>query len=713
MPKVRSKPITGGHWLRQRELGNNFPPGYGDRFHKTLYSSIQPVTSWDSKETLGTAMHGGVFNLEYSPDGSILVAACEKRSILMFDPLSRRLIHAIDDAHGDCVNCVRFLDQRMFATCSDDRTVALWDARNLKQKIRILEGHSNWVKNIEYSPSDALLLTSGFDGAIYTWDINTHTENDTENGTENNCKYKRVFHTNGLMRTRLTPDATKMLICTTSGYLIIIHDLKLSTLSDDLAGFKPNMYRLMQLSQTTIPVAANFTNLFSQTRKHNRVEFLTDFPTGDDAEVISSLQVHPQGWCALSRNVSTGEKSEWTCIHDIQERGGLNSFELSKEDDSNLSQLNNEESDDLNLISHANPSRSGTTSSFVIGNSNRSRIVHRMSYPRASQFVSSNELSQPVRPSRTNHFRNNIRSNIHGRIERNNIRTNAGIIEINSTTDNNNLNNSRTNYINNNNNDNDDDDDDDNNNRQDRQESRNLINDGDDNNQDNNNEMNDDRIPRPFNYLRRGNIIDNGNFPTANVELHVSSADIWEALVAIREARSRRERERDYYTTGDTRNWLRRPSSDVDVNVNLSPRASHTVVILGNNRRQPGQNSIGQQPAYAIPRNHKIHQNMSRLTHFIEEPNVGSGYIKELCFSSDGRLICSPFGYGIRLLSFSNECEELSNYVAGNNEPTQLHELATNISHSHTVLSTKFSPRHCLLVSGCLGGKIVWHQPVV
>lgn len=589
----------------------------------------------------------------------------------------------------------------MFATCSDDSTVALWDARNLKQQIRSFKGHSNWVKNIEYSTTDRLLLTSGFDGSIYTWDIDSYKKE------PDGRLYKRVFHTNGLMRTRLTPDGTKMIICTTSGYLIIIHDLQLSTLEKDLDGFKPNMYRLMQLSQTTIPVAANFTSLFSQTRKHNRVEFLTDFPAGDDAEVISSLQVHPQGWCALSRNVSTGEKSEWTCIHDIQEREELNSLE----DDSNLNQLNSEKSDDFSVLGHANPSRSGTTSSFVIDNSNRSRIVHRMSYPRASQFVSSNELSQPVRPSRTNHFRNNIRSNINGRVERNNIRTNAGIIEINSITNNSNLNNSRTNNIINNNNDNDNDNDDDNNNRQGRQESRNLSNDGNDNNQDNNNELNDGRIPRPFNYLRRGNIADNGNFPTANVELHVSSADIWEALVAIREARSRRERERDYYTTGDTRNWLRRPSSGV--NVNLPPGASHTVVILGDNRRPQGQNRTEQQTAYAIPRNHKIHQNTSRLTHFIEEPNVGSGYIKELCFSSDGRLICSPFGYGIRLLAFSNECQELSNCVPGNNEPVQLHELATNTSHSQTVLSTKFSPRHCLLVSGCLGGKIVWHQPVV
>jgi len=72
----------------------------------------------------------------------------------------------------ECIVCFRFLDSRVFATCSDDSTVALWDARNLKSQIRTLHGHSNWVKNIEFSPRDGLLVTSGFDGSIYTWDIN-------------------------------------------------------------------------------------------------------------------------------------------------------------------------------------------------------------------------------------------------------------------------------------------------------------------------------------------------------------------------------------------------------------------------------------------------------------------------------------------------------------------------------------------------------------
>lgn len=70
----------------------------------------------------------------------------------------------------------RFLDCRTFATCSDDTTVALWDIRNLKQKMRTLRGHSNWVKNIEFVRDEGLLVTSGFDGCVFTWDINSYTE---------------------------------------------------------------------------------------------------------------------------------------------------------------------------------------------------------------------------------------------------------------------------------------------------------------------------------------------------------------------------------------------------------------------------------------------------------------------------------------------------------------------------------------------------------
>jgi DDB1- and CUL4-associated factor 10 len=44
------------------------------------------------------------------------------------------------------------------------------------------------------------------------------------------------------MRCRLTPDDKKLVICTTGGYLIIIHDLDLTTLAKDLCGFRVSYF---------------------------------------------------------------------------------------------------------------------------------------------------------------------------------------------------------------------------------------------------------------------------------------------------------------------------------------------------------------------------------------------------------------------------------------------------------------------------------------
>ncbi|KAL0606064.1 DDB1- and CUL4-associated factor 10 [Plecturocebus cupreus] len=93
-----------------------------------------------------------------------------------------------------------------------------------------------------------------------------------------------------------------------------------------------------------------------------------------------------------------------------------------------------------------------------------------------------------------------------------------------------------------------------------------------------------------------------------------------------------------------------------------------------------------------------------RLTHYIEEANVGRGYIKELCFSPDGRMISSPHGYGIRLLGFDKQCSELVDCLP--KEASPLRVIRSLYSHNDVVLTTKFSPTHCQIASGCLSGRL-------
>ena len=67
-------------------------------------------------------------------------------------------------------------------------------------------------------------------------------------------------------------------------YLVVVHDLDLGTMSEDLSGFKPNLYRLMQISGKALELAINYTSLFHS--KRNRVEIISDFPEGNEPEVF-------------------------------------------------------------------------------------------------------------------------------------------------------------------------------------------------------------------------------------------------------------------------------------------------------------------------------------------------------------------------------------------------------------------------------------------
>lgn len=158
------------------------------------------------------------------------MAACEESSVLVYDPANQKLLKKIPYAHARCVNCVRFLTDTTFVTCSDDNTVKIWDIRNLGAAKLTLHGHSNWVKNIEYSEKEKMMVTSAFDGTIYAWDLNSPTED--------SVRLNKVLKLSGLVRTKLTPDGTKMVICTTGGYMLIIHELNLMTLYNDMKLFR-------------------------------------------------------------------------------------------------------------------------------------------------------------------------------------------------------------------------------------------------------------------------------------------------------------------------------------------------------------------------------------------------------------------------------------------------------------------------------------------
>ena len=82
-------------------------------YNVTRYTRTKEGKSRFVREEVPVSAPGGIFNLEFNSDGKILAAACEKKNILIFDPLRREVVHSINEAHSDCVNCIRYLHNNL------------------------------------------------------------------------------------------------------------------------------------------------------------------------------------------------------------------------------------------------------------------------------------------------------------------------------------------------------------------------------------------------------------------------------------------------------------------------------------------------------------------------------------------------------------------------------------------------------------------------
>ncbi|XP_055850928.1 DDB1- and CUL4-associated factor 10 homolog [Episyrphus balteatus] len=623
-------------WIDKRQskiLPHNL---YTDQVMKRIYTKLEPCKYWNDlyPAHLNSSEYGAVFNLEFSPLGNILAAACERRAIVLFDAISQKQTHRVMKAHTDNVNCIKFLNNQTFATCSDDTTVAIWDTRFLKNRVRMLQGHSNWVKNIEYSNKDKLLVTSGFDGSIFTWDINAHTEE--------GLVYQKVFNTSGLMRCRISPDGTKLVMCTTGGYLMIIHHLDLTTLRKDLRGFRPTLYRLMQMANQFIPNAAKFDHIFSKNQKRNRVELVTDFPEDNEAEIIHALQIHPQGLSILSRNVSIDERNEYSCIHDINEEV----YDITKRRKRKQTDYDGEPPSEVSrfkrrirrtIVPEESDSDQPSTSNGV-RSSVRENQQQQPTTDSGRRSKIRKRAARPANPSTPHGTTYNL-------LTTTSASSAVGLVHAESNTNSN------------------------------------------------------DAPAAPAPTAAR-------TPPSTNFV-----PDIWAAEISVAEREARQARQSATNTVSGY-DFVYAISSGIMQNANTStdtstatrplpPVASSSTTLYLNDNPIPYSKEF-------------ILQNPSKLMYYIQESNEGRGFIKESCFSSDGRIICSPYKNGVRLLSFSENCSEHpSQYMNAElkRSPRPLFEVKTIDCHKDIVLSTSFSPKQPLLVTGCKQGKVTWHYP--
>lgn len=275
--------------MEKREIGQEL---IKDTLTSKYYKHIKMTWSKDEE-------HGGIFNLEFSPSGKMMVAACERCSILIFDPNSRNCVHRLPNAHEDSVNCICFCDERIFATGSDDRGITLWDARMLHEHVLKLSGHTSWVKSLAFDNITNLLLSSAFDGTVRTWDINNWSS------SEHNCV--TIFKKEHVSRMQLSATGDKLIVSSSHGLnpdnITIFHELDLQNFVNDL----PHNW-----NERSSECSGNNTLSRNIPEILNNVLEYPDIPL-----CIPSFQVHPHGWCLVSRYF-TKNNVQYTTVHDIE-----------------------------------------------------------------------------------------------------------------------------------------------------------------------------------------------------------------------------------------------------------------------------------------------------------------------------------------------------------------------------------------------------------
>jgi WD40 repeat protein/predicted Ser/Thr protein kinase len=127
----------------------------------------------------------GVESLAFSPDGNVVAAALggvhglkDDYRVRLLDARNGQTLRTLD-GHTDGVEAVRFSpDGRRLATAGIDKTVRVWDVAT-GEMLAVLTGHGHTVDDLAFSPDGRILASASHDRTVRLWDASALQPLDT------------------------------------------------------------------------------------------------------------------------------------------------------------------------------------------------------------------------------------------------------------------------------------------------------------------------------------------------------------------------------------------------------------------------------------------------------------------------------------------------------------------------------------------------------
>lgn len=264
-------------------------------------SDDQTVKLWHVQT--GHLMHtlpghtGWVRSAEFSAAGILLVSGSDDRSIKLWEvaggkPQRAERVHQgrllkTLQGHTNGVWSVKFSpDGTLLASGSVDQTVRLWDVAT-GECLNILEGHTNWVRSVKFSPDGTLLASGSYDQTVRLWDVCTGQLLHTLEGHTSGV-WSVDFSPDGLLLASGSYDQTVRLWNVHTGELL--NTLTGHTHGVWAVGFQPILnYRQSSIASLTGAATGKEHGLLLASGSYDQTIKLWDIYTG---QVLHTLQGH-------------------------------------------------------------------------------------------------------------------------------------------------------------------------------------------------------------------------------------------------------------------------------------------------------------------------------------------------------------------------------------------------------------------------------------